>query len=56
MVFADAKDKGKMTDEEVRASKGKGKMVEPMEAEDDEEDQEDFDEDVTFFGSCALSK
>lgn len=36
-----------MTSEEVlRASKGKGKMVDPVDADDDEEDEEDFDEEV----------
>ncbi len=33
-------------EEELRASKGKGKMVDPVDADDDEEDEEDFDEEV----------
>ena len=40
-------------DEELRASKGKGKMVEAAEADDDdEEDEEDFDEEVMILASC----
>ncbi len=35
-------------EEELRASKGKGKMVDPVDADDDEEDEEDFDEEVRF--------
>lgn len=54
MFHADSKGKGKMTaDEELRASKGKGKMVEAAEADDDdEEDEEDFDEEVMILASC----
>ena len=33
-------------EEELRASKGKGKMAEPADVDDDEEDEEDFDENV----------
>ena len=48
-VFVDTKGKSKMTsEEELRASKGKGKMVDPVDADDDEEDEEDFDEEVRF--------
>lgn len=46
MVAADAQGK-RSAEEELRASKGKGKMVEPVEVDDDEEDEEDFDEDVS---------
>ena len=35
-------------EEELRASKGKGKLVDPVDADDDEEDEEDFDEEVRF--------
>jgi len=46
-VFVDTQGKSKMTaEEELRASKGKGKMVDPVDADDDEEDEEDFDEEV----------
>ena len=48
-VFVDTKGKSKMSaEEELRASKGKGKMVDPVDADDDEEDEEDFDEEVRF--------
>jgi len=46
-VFVDTKGKSKITaEEELRASKGKGKLVDPVDADDDEEDEEDFDEEV----------
>lgn len=47
-VVADPKSKGKQTaEEELRASKGKGKMVQTVDAEEEEDDEEDFDEDVS---------
>ena len=45
-MAVDTKGKGKASEQDVKDSKGKGKLVEPL--DDDEEDEEDFDEEVNI--------